>query len=277
MLKLLERNIATIDERLVLVAPPSSGIPETFDRLLVEPQEHRRLVREVQRMRGSVYLADGALQPHHLSADGLHQAPEDERSWHLLFMNEQNQVTACVWFLRHDVDASFENLRVRTSPLAHAAEWRPKLWFAVEWELARARAEGLAYAEVGGWAVTKESRCTSEGLLLALAAYSLGRKLGGSLGMTTATVRHSSSTILRRLGGAHLRTRDEAIPPYYDAKYGCTMEILGFDSRNPSPKYAPLVEMLHQKLAVVPTIAHSIAPVRAFDETPAVSRPIFVA
>ena len=258
MLKLLERNIATIDKRLVLVAPPGAIEPHGFRRLRTEPSEHRRLVREMQRMRGSVYLEDGAVQREQLSAEGLHQTPEDEKSWHLLFTNESGHVTACAWLLQHGVESSFEDLRVRNTPLAQNEQWRPKLWFAVEWELARARAEGLSYAEVGGWAVTKESRCTSEGLLLALAAYSLGRKLGGALGMTTATVRHSSSTILKRLGGTYLRVKDEEIPPYFDTKYGCTMEILGFDSRNPNTKYAPLVELLRRKLSTVPTIASGL-------------------
>jgi hypothetical protein len=263
MLKLLERNIATIEQRLVLVAPPTLTVAPAFHNVRVEPSEHRRQVRAVQRMRGLVYIADGAVQPSQLSPEGLHQTPEDERSWHLLFTNGAGKITACVWYLQHEVEASFEDLRVRNSPLAASTEWKPKLWYAVESELARARAEGLLYAEVGGWAVTPESRCTSEGLLLALAAYSLGRKLGGALGMTTATVRHSSSTILRRLGGTHLRAQAEKIPPYYDAKYGCDMEILGFDSRHPNPKYAPLVEMLRMKLAHVPTIvpgATSVPP-----------------
>ena len=55
-------------------------------------------------------------------------------------------------------------------------------------ELARARHAGLKYAEVGGWAVARESRCTAEGLLLALAAYSLGRILGGALGIAACLI-----------------------------------------------------------------------------------------
>ena len=268
MLKLLERNIATIEQRLVLVAPPAVVMPRAFQRARVAPDEHRRLVREVQRMRGSVYLEDGAVQRHQLSPEGLHQTPEDERSWHLLFTNDRRQVTACAWFLQHDVQASFEDLRVRHSPLARGEEWRSKLWYTVESELARARAEGLSYAEVGGWAVTKESRCTSEGLLLALAANSLGRKLGGALGMTTATVRHSSSVILRRLGGAPLQAKREDIPPYHDPRYGCTMEILRFDSRQPNRKYAPLVELLQRKLSGVPIVGSnaSCAPLEGSAE-----------
>src|SRR4029434_5912216 len=103
----------------------------------------------------------------------------------------------------------------------------------------------------GGWAVAKESRCTSEGLLLALAAYSLGRLLGGALGMTTATVRHSSSTILRRIGGSQLEANGSVVPPYYDPKYKCEMELLRFDSRRPNAKFRGVIDLLRDKLANV--------------------------
>ena len=129
-----------------------------------------------------------------------------------------------------------EDLRVRHTPLARSAEWRDKLWKGVESELKRARSERLRYAEVGGWAVSERSRCTSEGLVLALAGYSLGRICGGCLGITTATVRHCSSSILRRLGGAPLAADGAPVPSYYDSRYGCEMEILRFDSRRPNPK-----------------------------------------
>jgi hypothetical protein len=226
-------------------------------------------VREVQRLRGRIYLEDGAIQPHQLSEDGLHQTREDDRSWHLLFTDREHRVTSCAWLLEHPIETSFEDLRVHNTPLAQSREWRPKLWYAVEKDLARARSEGLAYTEVGGWAVAKESRCTPEGLILALTAFSLGRKLGGALGMTTATVRHASATILRRLGGAHLEAKEEEIPPYFDPKYGCTMEILSFDSRRPHSKYEAIVERLAGKLTFVPTImAGTFAPAHASQAMP---------
>jgi hypothetical protein len=87
--------------------------------------------------------------------------------------------------------------------------------------------------------------------LLALAAYSLGRTLGGALGLTTATVRHSSSTILRRLGGSLLGSGDSIVPSYYDPKYDCEMELLRFDSRRPNARYGGLIEMLGRRLGNV--------------------------
>jgi hypothetical protein len=258
MLRLLERNIASVEERLVLVAPPHIRVPASFSKITYDSHRHQQLVREMQQLRGSVYVQDGAVQPEQLSPGGLHRTPEDERSWHLLMLNKERRVSSCAWYMEHDDTAAFEKLRVRNCPLARAEGWREKLWLAIESELARAKRDSLRYAEVGGWAVAKESRCTSEGLLLALAAYSLGRMLGDVLGLTTATVRHSSSTILRRLGGSNLEVEGTSVPSYYDPKYKCEMELLRFDSRRPSAKYNGLIESLKDKLANVSVVASGI-------------------
>lgn len=268
MLRLLERNIASIDERLVLVAPPQAVVPAHFRNVTYDSSHHRSLVREMQRLRGSIYLEDGAVRREHLTPDGLHDTPEDEHSWHLLIRNRKGEISSCAWYLEHDEGARFEHLRVRSCPLTRMSRWRNKLSHAVESELERARREGLRYAEVGGWAVAKQSRCTSEGLLLALAAYSFGRRLGGALGITTATVRHSSSTILRRLGGRHLEVDGLSVPSYYDPKYECVMELLRFDSRRPDPKYTGLIDLLGSKLTNVSVVvAAACAPHRGVVRT----------
>ncbi len=254
MLKLLERNIASVEDRLVVVVPPRTALPDHFKKVSVDADRHETLVREMQLLRGSIYLHDGAVGFDQLTGDGLHQTPEDEKGWHLLMLGREGRVSSCVWYLEHSNTARVEQLRVRHCPLAHNG-WRGVLRRAVESELARARQDGLRYAEVGGWAVTEKSRCTAEGLLLALAAYSLGRIRGGALGMTTATVRHSSSTILRRLGGLSLEDDGIKVPSYFDPAYKCEMELLRFDSRRPSAKYVELVELLKSKLANVAVVA----------------------
>lgn len=254
MPKLLERSIRCIDERLVLLAPPHRPVPRAFRNVDDNSAAHQNRLREIQHLRGNIYFSDGALQRHDLASDGRHQTPEDEKSWHMLMLNKARQVTACVWYLEHPNTVSPDRLRVRHSPAGMRRDSKDTFWTAVQQELGRARADRLGYAEVGGWAVTKESRCTSEGLLLALAAYSLGRMLGGALGMTTATVRHSSSTILRRLGGSPLEADGILVSPYFDPAYQCEMELLRFDSRHPNAKYAPLIDQLREQLAGVTVI-----------------------
>lgn len=259
MLKLLERNIAAIESRLILLAPSPTVVGDGFRNVTLDSRRHAERVREMQRLRGKIYLEDGAIERRQLSTDGLHRTPEDERSWHLLMLDRDDRVSACAWYLAHPNDVSIHNLRVRNSPLAHETGWNVSLRDAVESEIARARRDGLSYAEVGGWAVSRHCRCTSEGLLLALAAYSLGRRLGGCIGITTATVRHSSSTILRRIGGSPLEVDGTVIPPYFDPKYNCVMELLRFDSRRPSTKYMNLIELLRERLANVAVFASETA------------------
>jgi len=257
VLKLLERTVLSLDTRLVLVAP-SSGIPGFFRNVEHDARTHRRLVREMQKLRGQIYLEDGALGREQLTADGLHDTAEDHKSWHLLMVDGQRRVTGCAWYLQHTNSHHHNELRVRHTPLARLEEWRSKLWRGVESELERARRARLHYAEVGGWAVSERSRCTSEGLVLALAGYSLGRICGGCLGITTATVRHCSSSILRRIGGSALSADGEPVPSYYDPRYDCEMEILRFDSRRPNPKFDSLIDLLRAKMASVPIIAPAI-------------------
>jgi hypothetical protein len=254
MLKLLERNIATVERRLVLLAPPDARLPEAFHRVTFDASRHDQLVREMQTVRGAIYLQGGYVTHQQLSSDGLHQTPEDERSWHLLMTDGEGHVTSCAWYLEHKNSTSVDQLRVRHCPLAGSDEWRDKLYSAVESELARARRAGLRYAEVGGWAVSKARRCTSEGLVLALAAYGLCRVLGGALGMTTANVTHASSSILRRLGGSYLEFNGTSIPAYFDPRYNTMIELLRFDSRQPSGKYLGLIELLKTRLAKVPIV-----------------------
>jgi hypothetical protein len=209
----------------------------------------------MQTLRGSIYLQGGYVTLRDLSADGLHQTPEDERSWHLLMTDSGGRVSACAWYLEHHNTASVESLRVRNCPLARLDDWRTRLYAAVEAEIARARSAGLHYAEVGGWAVSAARRCTSEGLVLALAAYGLCRVLGGALGITTANVAHASSSILRRLGGSYLEANGMTLPAYFDPQYNTMIELLRFDSRRPSAKYVALIELLKEKLAHVPVVA----------------------
>lgn len=258
MLKLLERNIATIERRLVLLAPPQATLPESFTNITVDSTRHAQLLRDMQRMRGRIYMEDGALERHQLSPEGLHQTPEDDKSWHLLMLNNDGEVSACEWYLEHSTNVSLEQLRAWHCPLVKVREWSHTLRLAVESEIQRARRDRLRYAEVGGWAVSKDCRCSSAGLLLALGGYSLARALGGSLMMVTATVRHSSSTILRRLGGSAFEFGGRTVPAYFDPKYNCEMELLRFDSRRPNERYIHLIELLRSRLSNVSVLTSSV-------------------
>jgi hypothetical protein len=254
MLRLLERTIDSLDRRLVLLAP-STAIPATFRNTVVNETQHRELLNQMQALRGSVYFADGAVGRAQLSPDGRYETAEDDKSWHLLTLDDRMRVTGCAWYLQHEEAVGVQDLRVRHCPLAKLSAWRSRLWKSVESEITQARRECLNYAEVGGWAVSDACRRTSEGLVLALAGFSLGRICGDCLGITTATMRHCSASILRRLGGAPLSVGGTALPSYYDPRYRCEMEILRFDSRHPSEKYTSLIEAVCEQMANVLVVA----------------------
>jgi hypothetical protein len=100
----------------------------------------------------------------------------------------------------------------------------------------------------------REIRCTTEALKSVLAIYAFATLQGGGLGIGTATERNGSSSILRRLGGRPLEWDGCALPPYFDDKFGCRMEILRFDSRCPSSRYAGAILELRSEIARLPVI-----------------------
>jgi hypothetical protein len=260
-MKSLERQIASVDERMVLLAPSAHSASDFFTNVDVDSARYDRLIHDVQRFRGSLYLHDGAIEREQLSVDGLHQTPDDDKSWHMLLLNKERQVTACASYREHENTVALDDLRVRHIPLAQQDEWSPRLWKAMNDELARARRDHLQYVELGGWAVARECRRTSEVLTMALAVLGFSRRHGGVLGMMTATYRHCSSIILQRLGGSRFEVDGVTLPPYYDPRYKCMMEILRFDSREPIPKYVGVIDRLRDKLADVLVVTRPAASV----------------
>jgi len=254
MLKALERNIESIDERIVLLAPSDGVVSDFFSNVQVDVASHDHLLHEIQRFRGAIYLQDGAIHSDQLTTDGRHVTVEDEKAWHMVLLNKQQRVDASAIYLEHRNTVEAESLRVRHCPLAHESEWRPRLWQAIKNELARARNENLDFVELGGWAVAPESRRTSGPLTMALAVYGFSRRHGGALGMTTATFRHCSAVILERLGGSRFEADGHTLPPYFDPRYNCMMEMLRFDSRSPNPKYVALIDQLRDKLSNVQVV-----------------------
>jgi len=87
-----------------------------------------------------------------------------------------------------------------------------------------------------------------------MATYSLARILGGCVGITTATERHHSSSILRRIGGHSLQYRGTELPSYYDPQYRCKMEVLRFDSSSPDASCTRWVEQMCGQLPEVSVV-----------------------
>lgn len=71
--------------------------------------------------------------------------------------------------------------------------------------------------------------------------YALGEILGGTVGISTATMRHASSAILQKLGGSRLEDGGQPLPTYIEPKYQCEMQLLQFDTSKPASRYAETI------------------------------------
>jgi hypothetical protein len=248
------RTADTSESRLVLLAPRSATVPSAFLNLQFDAVRHEQLLAGMQRLRGSVYLQDAAIGRQELSADGRHVIGIDWDSWHLLAVDRSGAVCGSVRYRAHGRTAGFQDLWVRHSALADDPDWGSRFRCAVESEQHQARSRNVSYVEVGGWAVAPARRCTTDPLRIALATFGLAQILGGCIGITTATVKHSSSSILRRIGGTSLEFTGQALPPYYDPRFKCDMEVLRFDSACPAPKCLHLVDRFRAEILESPVI-----------------------
>ena len=249
----VQRRLTSPSRRLALLAPSNAFIPNVFHDVRGDFDGHRALFSQMQRFRGQVYLKDGAIKQNDL-IDGRHVVEADDNSWHLLVHDENGTIAGCIRYQVHDIRSLFLRLSVFSSAIAACPQWGPALKQAVHSEVTMAKSLNLSFVEVGGWALAEHVRGTSEALRMGLAAYSLGQLMGGAVGMSTATRRHCSSSILRRMGGVSLEHAGTPIPAYYDPQYECEMEILRFHSWNPNPRYMLWVEEIRQSLQHIPVI-----------------------
>jgi len=244
--------------RFAVLCPANSTSNGVFRNIEHNQPQYDNLVAEMQRLRGAVYLRDEAIQRSDLTSDGRHLSAIDERSWHVLSLDRNNRICACLRYSDESWARGFDDLWIRHAALSRVPELGWQFRGAVEDGMRSARDIGMGFGEVGGWAVAEQHRCTFEPLRIVLATYGLGRLLGGAVGLVTATFRHDSAPILRRIGLKSLVSRGKELPRYFDPAYGCDMEVLEFDSRRPSPKYEDAVNALAEILRTSPVICREI-------------------
>jgi hypothetical protein len=243
--------------RVLVLAPDQQYVPHSLGNIRFHVDRYHSTLSEAQRLRGRIYLQEGAIAPQHLTADGRHSVEGDEESWHLLFLDADGEVCGCARYHSHRNTTPFSQLGVRHATAAQPEIWGQKLRWAIEADLKLARRRNFAYVEVGGWALREDMRHSTAAIRIVLTAYALARHLRGCIGVTTATVRHCSSTILQRMGGQPLQACGTEVPSYYDPRYNCEMRILRFDSDLPNPRYEAYVEQISRELIDAPVICRT--------------------
>ena len=235
-------------ERGSLLLAPSCVTPRSFANVVADTAGHAARLAEAQRLRGKIAVQEGAIPASELLPDGRHVQPADRQSWHLLTLDADGRVAACMRYHEHPSDATFEDLSICSSSLAQSEDWGPQLRHAVEADLRDARRRGWSYVELGGWVISEAMRCTTEALRMIASAYAFAQLCGGAMGVTTASTRRCSAAILKRIGGQRLRSRGMELPSFYDSHYRCHMEVLRFDSSRPNPRYRHWMDACRTRL-----------------------------
>lgn len=248
MFSTLPNLLTSPSRKLALLAPAPDVFPSTFEQVAVDMAAHETLMTKMQRLRGAVYLADGAIRPSELEQCGRHVMAADRHSFHLLVMTGEDRVVGCCRFYPHQPDVRFEDLAVSRSSLARHPTRGATLRKAVKRHIESAAERGFLYVEVGGWALDPSIRHSTEAVRIARVNFSLGLALGGAVGICTATQRNHSATILRRIGGRPLTLGDEEIPSYFDERYGCEIEVMTFDSDLVPERHALHIHELQETL-----------------------------
>ena len=246
---------------LVVLAPPDAIGVENFSQVEEDPLAHRNLFESMQRFRGRIALEEGAIHRDRLTSDGRHAMNIDRLAWHLVLLNH-GTVAGAMRYVHYPNTISYGDLLVRQTWLAHTPEWGFDVQLAVESTLSEARQRQMHFGEPGGWVLSSDLRHGRDAIRLALGCFALAQRLGGAVGICSATHKNHSAKMLRRLGGERLGTATRPLPVFHEPQYDCDMELLRFDSSVVTPSYQGFVDELAWSLAnSVPVLTDAVDPV----------------
>src|SRR5689334_2184189 len=101
--------------QLIILAPAHVASSRTFRFRNIQAvgRNYEQYLAKLQRFRGRVYCGDGAISPSELTSDGRHATPIDERSWHVLAVDANNEVCGCVRYLPETTTRNFADLWIQ--------------------------------------------------------------------------------------------------------------------------------------------------------------------
>jgi hypothetical protein len=144
------------------LAPSDRAVPPRFGTVDSDPIRYQNFLADAQRLRGRIYLEDGAIEPEQL-VESRHQLEIGRGK--LAPAGGPTDTAGCL------VARGIAN--TPTPPGLPNSQWRARRWPAatiqghrlrksVEAELELARRLNLPYVELGGWALDQSIRGTME-------------------------------------------------------------------------------------------------------------------
>ena len=241
--------------RIILLAPSAADVPPSFCHVDCSPRFYSELLAAVERFRGGIYLEDGAIRADELNPDGRHLEIADLQGWHILLLDDSESVQGCARCISRGQRVPFSELTLGRSAIALSDKWGTRVRRATEETMEAVVNTGHSFGELGGWAIAPHLRCTTSMFRIAMAMWALVRHLDIHFLCSTATRRHCSASILRKLGGRPFAADGVEVPEYWEPRYGCHMELLRFDHLHDAhPLFEPRVREFQTWLATVPVV-----------------------
>ncbi len=239
-----ENSCQTGRLRFKILAPSRREVPNTLTQDVLSSEDHSELLCEVQRLRGRVYGEVPAIAAT-LLPDGRNWQKYDAANWHILLEDSELGVVGCARY--HSV-SHFDDLICNKAAIVSSPETGPVFRSAFESQLAEKRRSGLHFGEAGGWALSDTARCSTAAVNIALMGFAVAEWLGAGMCITTATTRHNSSLILKRLGGTHFG----GLEPYYEPAFDCMIELLQFDANSLHARFRAKLDNIRAELRQAP-------------------------
>jgi hypothetical protein len=243
------------DVDLTVVAPSVAHVPEWLSNALVNDAMYQNMIDEIQRFRGNVYVHDKAIPASSLDKEGRHYSDYDYQAWHIIFRDRREDLCGAIRVgLVSCTDTDVEDLQVLRFLAKMPDDQRTPLEAAVRGFLGNCRLLQPSICEPGAWAVAEDVRKGRLAPVLAASIWSLLRVVGGASGVATATTRHGSADILKKMGGFDLILNGVPLVPFYDSYHACYMELVGFDSSYLNPRLEATVTEVQEYMGLLPII-----------------------
>jgi hypothetical protein len=233
--------------RTVVLASDGAYVPTECTNVAQNDSTYAGYVERIRSFRERIWQADGAIPQNGQDPHMDHFASFDEVGCHAILMNGADELVGCARYLMWDLRSGnfrLEQLALFPFLTRMASEQRALFVSAIQYflddSLARSPVSYRRLMESGGWAVDRREENRYAAPLLVAIGFALGLSNLCLVGLSAATVRHRSNSILKRLGMFELRYRSQALPTFFDPYHGCDMEILG-SCRSPSQLIGPTV------------------------------------
>lgn len=220
-----------MSHRLKFLAPP--GSEPGFGTSKLDASRWQTLFTRACKVRGEAYIADGAISSDELDSNGSFQLPIDKNSWHVILVDDDDEVSATLRMTMLPLDAQKRKgslphvgASLRRGASDHCKSMLVAERFLSGLELAYGT-ERTNFMIVGGWATDPQKAPANAGAELALSVWAVARHMEAAGALCVASERHDAHGQLIRTGAVPIRAVGSQ-SLYFDAAYGCRVGLLGF-------------------------------------------------